>query len=863
MNAEQFDLLLHRARSLMKQDLRKAYSLLDEALMMAQSSDNRSAMAKVIREKALFHMKLQEYKPALSGLNEAFRFFQELGDRTGQLECLHDISDIYYSLGDISSALQGILEQLKLHASAGDTNGVADAYNDIGNLYVLLREFTKAVDYYKKALRLFEELKDRQSVLRSFYLLGHCFQLEGDRDRALYYLLRASHALGELTDTDTRIRTLVALANVHTSLREYDKAMEYFHQAMAVSTDGANITVTIQLKKDLGKLYMELTQYDQAITLFEATLTQLETLPPLNDAVQLFECLAICHERTGNYREALAYQKRFHTLDKQIMSEDIQLKTKALHLKYDLEELKKQKEIAELSDKLKEQFLANVSHEIRTPMNGILGMTHLLENTNPTHEQEEYIEAIRDSANNLMVIINDILDFSKINAGKVEFAQKEFSLRELIKGVLQILKVKADEKQTRIAVSIDYNIHDLLIGDPIRLSQILMNLLSNAVKFTDQGTIGIEVKQTGSEHGRCRIRLKISDTGIGIPENKLDRIFDSFEQAENNKQRHEGTGLGLAIVKQLVELQGGHITVKSRLGKGSEFIVEMPFQVSATQASLQKETTTLPLHQTDCSHVRILIVEDNRINQLLVKNMLKQFGFIHFQTADNGRAALQLLEEQTFDIILMDIQMPDMDGYEATRAIRNRLPVEIRSIPIIALSADASETEKQRAREAGMDEYVVKPYTPEELFSTLERYVHTIPSNEEAEIVDRLQQKRKSSGVNLEVLEKYTGGDTDLTVQLIRIFLRQIPEALHRLTTLVPMKDWKEVHATAHKIKSSISVFELSELRKIVTNIEEYARDRRRTEEIPVLLQRFTALANQSIDVLESELKRLETVKSN
>jgi CheY-like chemotaxis protein len=259
--------------------------------------------------------------------------------------------------------------------------------------------------------------------------------------------------------------------------------------------------------------------------------------------------------------------------------------------------------------------------------------------------------------------------------------------------------------------------------------------------------------------------------------------------------------------------------------------------------------------------MRILIVEDNRINQLLVKNMLRQFGIERFETAENGRQALRLLEEQSFDLVLMDILLPEMDGYEITRFIRSKLPKEKRNVPVIALTADASEKVKASGNDAGMDDFLVKPYTPEELHDKLQKFAALMQPAAEAELQQQLAEKRKFAGFRLEVLERFTGGDLDLTVQLIEIFLRQIPDAINRLETNIPLKNWPEVHAAAHKIKSSVSVFEMKELRRLIIKIEESARDLRKLDEIPSTFSAFKFNAQQAIAVLEIELQRLQQAR--
>jgi signal transduction histidine kinase/CheY-like chemotaxis protein len=862
MSQSSIDNLIQRSQVIRQRNYTHALSFLDEALAIASKENLQGSLATIIREKAQIHLLHKNYKLALTGYSEALQFYKNMQDTCGQLNCLHDISNIYKKLSDIPSALRYILDALKLNTEAGDSEGIAHSFNEIGKLYIYLKEYDNAVDYFKKSLKIFEGLRNKKEMVNSYSLLGNAYNWLDDEDKALYYLLRAVNSLEQLESVEARAKTLGSLAILYTKTKDYDKSLQNFKKALEIAEDGNVTHVIAQLKKSLGNLYIELTQYDKAIEMLHQAL-QIATGSPLEaQLLKIHQFLAIAYEKIGDPSSALEHFQKFYELDKQVTSDEINLKTKALHIKYDLEELQKQKDIAELSDKLKEQFLANVSHEIRTPMNGVLGMAHLLSKTHPTQEQLEYIDAIKISANNLMVIINDILDFSKINAGKIEFSDNEFDLRELVKGILQILRVKAEEKRIQLGCTFDYHIQDMLSGDPIRLNQILTNLMANAVKFTEKGKVNLDIKLLEVNDSQCKIRLKVTDTGIGIPENKLLSIFDSFEQVENNKRRYEGTGLGLTIVKQLVELQGGKISVKSRVNEGSEFIVEMTFRLSKNRTKPVVEIVQETQTKYDFSKVRVLIVEDNHVNQLLVKNMLKNFGFVHYASAENGRTALEKLRTETYDIILMDIQMPEMDGYEITREIRTRLQKEIRNVPIIALTADASEKEKTKAKESGMNDYVVKPYTSEELFASLIKFIPQIEEDVQKS-GDIAPREMLSVGMNLEFLDKFTGGDQELTIQLLEIILKQIPEATQKLKEAIPNQNWKEVHAVSHKVKSSLAIFELQELKKLSVNIEEYSRDGVRLEAIPELFSKFEKAAQIELVNLKAELDKIKAPKAN
>jgi signal transduction histidine kinase/CheY-like chemotaxis protein/HPt (histidine-containing phosphotransfer) domain-containing protein len=857
MSNESADILIQRAEVLRTRNIAQSFALLQDALGIAKKAGYRKAIAVIHFDMGMCHALENNYRKALTEFNEALALFNELNDKTGITRCHNEISGIYFKLGDCPSALENIFKSLRLQTELNDFEGIAWCDNEIGKIYIHLQDYNKAIEHFRKALKVHEERKNRQEMVNSFFLLGNAYNWMDEYEKAEYYLLRSLNGIENLSDVDTKAKTLGSLAILYTKLKQFDKALNFFHESLDMASLGATASVKAQLKKSLGNLYLDLTQYDKAIETLNGALKIAKFSPLEAQLVKIHQFLSLAYEKIGEYDKALEHHKKFYEADKQVTSEEVNLKTKGLQIRFDLEELKKQKEIAELSDKLKEQFLANVSHEIRTPMNGIIGMAHLLEESSPTREQQEYIDAIGLSAKNLMVIINDILDFSKINAGKIEFMQSEFNIRELVKGTLHLMQVKASEKKISLTSVIDYHIKDMLWGDPIRLNQIITNLLANAVKFTENGKVTIELKLVEASENKCKLRFNVSDTGIGIPESRLARIFESFEQADNNKRRQEGTGLGLTIVKQLVELQGGNISVKSRINEGSEFVFDLTFDISGEHHPLPERITPGVIEQGDYSSIQILIVEDNKVNQLLVKNMLKKFGFTKFDCAENGRTALEILKKNTYHLILMDIQMPEMDGYEITSVIRKTFTPPVCNIPIIALTADASEKEKMRARESGMNDYVVKPYTPEELFTTMKRYI----GNAMTEASAPLKYPEADQHFSLASLEKYTGGDHDLTVQLVEIFLKQIPEAIAKLEVYIPEGDWKNVHAVSHKVKSSVSIFDFNDLKKLLINIEEYARDRRQLTEIPMLFDHFKLLSKPAIATLETALINLRKIK--
>lgn len=383
-------------------------------------------------------------------------------------------------------------------------------------------------------------------------------------------------------------------------------------------------------------------------------------------------------------------------------------------------ELQEQKLLAEQSEKYKEQFLANMSHEIRTPMHAISGMTNiLLRNEHPAH-QDKLLKAIRESSDNLLVLLNDILDLSKIEAGKIDIESIPISPKEVIENVANVMRAKAEEKGLSLTYSVSSDVPTFIYGDPTRLGQIAINLIGNGIKFTETGTIHVAVAVV-----KNKLRVTVKDTGIGIVPQKLEKIFELFEQAENSTTRkYGGTGLGLSITRQLVEMQHGRIWVESESGVGSEFIFELPlFPVEQGKETRDRVSEgELKKMATDLAGIRILLVEDNEFNIMVATDDLNyyihdlQLGF-----AKNGQEAIEKFNEGTWDVILMDIQMPVMNGYDAAKTIREQetmQQIEVRT-PIIAMTASLLKSELSMCFEAGMNSYIPKPYKIEEFIGAI------------------------------------------------------------------------------------------------------------------------------------------------
>lgn len=383
------------------------------------------------------------------------------------------------------------------------------------------------------------------------------------------------------------------------------------------------------------------------------------------------------------------------------------------------EQLIKSKENAEYSKKVKETFLANMSHELRTPVNGIIGITSLLRKTTLTDQQKGMLDLLDTSSKSLLGVINDVLDISKIEAGKFSIVRTANNVYDIVNSVFNLLKFKADENNIEFLLDIEDEVPQYLMLDSLRLNQILMNLLSNALKFTERGYVKLKIIVLQKHNDKVKLKFSVEDTGIGIPADRLNRIFESFEQAEEDTvSKYGGTGLGLTIVKKLAELKGGELTVSSQVGRGStfNFVNWYTLSLKPKDKLTPKTDKVLP----PFNNVKVLVAEDNMVNQFMLSKILKDWN-VEVEMVDNGRKVIEKLTNKEYDIILMDTHMPEMNGYQAARTIRVDFEEPKRSIPIISLSAASYDHEQQEALSAGMNDVLSKPFQPFQLHEKISR----------------------------------------------------------------------------------------------------------------------------------------------
>ncbi len=506
---------------------------------------------------------------------------------------------------------------------------------------------------------------------------------------------------------------------------------------------------------------------------------------------------------------------------------------------------------AEDAVKSKQQFLSNMSHEIRTPMNAIIGFTKVVLKTDLTDKQREYLNAIKTSGDALIVLINDILDLAKVDAGKMTFEKTPFKMAASISSMLHLFEIKIQEKNLKLIKNYDKNIPEFLVGDPVRLHQIILNLVSNALKFTNEGSITVDVKLKNEDDTKVIIEFSVTDTGIGIADYKLEKIFENFQQASSGTSRiYGGTGLGLAIVKQLVESQGGHIEVVSETMVGSTFKFALEFQ--KTHEITLKEVDQIEIIDQN-KNIKILVVEDIALNQLLMKTLLDDFGFER-DIASNGKIAIEKLKENNYDIILMDLQMPEMNGFEATAYIRIEMKL---TIPIIALTADVTTVDLEKCTAVGMNDYVAKPVDERLLYSKIIKHLQKprlLNGDRDEKSIDK-QIKQ----TNLAYLLAKTKSNPDVMMEMISLYLEQTPPLIQSMKQSLINQDWNLLHSSVHKMIPSFSIVGIDKsFEEMAKKIQDYATSSEQKDAIHDMVLKLDEVCTQACKELKEEYMKLK-----
>lgn len=860
------------------------------ALAMLDKSDGHYSKAFSKLKQAI------EISEKTNDISENAKTYQNIGDVYSQLQDYEKAIINYEKAYEISLS-ENSYEKTIIYLSR-----IANRHMDIGNFRNDTAHIYTAIEIYKKALQIAEKNKDKKKITTMHINLADAHNILGDKDKnkqtffhALDFSLRSLKLSRENNFPDLEALSFLNIGETYEKLNNLNKAIHYYEEALKKYQEEKNNNWILNTNLFLAHAYYKLNNFNKAVEHCLAVKKLAEQSHIKNSLMNCFLLLSDIHKSKNELQKSFDYYKNYTLYKDSLADEQNAITTARLQTELDLErknkeiELLKQnaeiqeqkiktqtvqkrllitaialvvillgfvlyrykenkkiqqkivaaKNFAEQAKAIQEQFIANTSHEIRTPMNGIIGMTDLLNDTKLSIEQKEYLGIIKESSNNLLAIVNDLLDLSKINSGKMAFESKAFQLSEILKNVTASLKNKAEEKNLKVIVETDSRINPVLMGDDIRLTQILLNLISNAIKFTEKGEIKISTKLIHDSTYYSQLEFTVADTGIGIPNDKLNDVFNSFTQVDSNiNRKHGGTGLGLSIVKQLVEGQGGTITVKSEINKGSVFTFNLNFYKGDKENETRKIVQINSLEKNKI--VTILVVDDNKINQQVASLTLRKLKF-NVLIADSAKEAFDILKNKTIDIILMDVTMPEMDGFEATHHIRNKFDSPKNNIPIIAMTASALVGDREKCLAEGMNDYISKPFNAEELYLKIQKF---LPSD-------------KTNTIDLSLILEKAEGDNEYLKDIIESYILEMPKYLNELTDSIQKNDIIQVAAHAHKMKSPAALMGANELKEVLSELEKKGLEGITNFDYTSFGEKATLLCEKSIEELRKKLENL------
>ena len=511
-----------------------------------------------------------------------------------------------------------------------------------------------------------------------------------------------------------------------------------------------------------------------------------------------------------------------------------------------------------------ELLVAKVSHEIRTPLNGIIGFSDLLMESKLSKEQEQHVSAIQSASYNLMDIINELLEYSKLSAGLEHFESVNFNFYSLVRDVMYLCNTLITEKEVKLEVDMDTKIPEMLVGDPSKLTQILLNLIGNAIKFVNKGDIHIKINLLNQNNKDIVLDFSIIDSGIGISKDHLEHIFDPFRQAEfDTFKKYGGSGLGLSIVKQIIDNLKGNIQVNSKLGVGTTFNFQLPYScgTNVSKEKNQQYQANINNRKDLVKGMQILVFEDNTLNQKLIEKRLKSWDCVVYIT-DNAQYGLNILENNKIDLVLMDLRMPVMDGFEVTRRIRSSKNAYVSQIPVIALTADFSIKDKEQCQNNGINDYILKPYSPDELLLKL------TTNRAEMKIMDKMEnnfenqsselKKEQTPKIDLDTILKECMGEVELLEELVSLYKQNALEFIGNVKHHLKLEDYENIQFAAHKMKSGLAMMQTFSLHSIVVQMHKTCVSDKDIKFLEFLYNCFLEEYPVVINAIEMEMKKLK-----
>jgi signal transduction histidine kinase/DNA-binding response OmpR family regulator len=851
---EKLDTLVDIGVEVRNTNIEQASLMADHIMEQARAIGYRRGFGRGLNLKGSCYWLEGEYDKALVILKEALSLANRIRERRLEARVLHNLGNVYRDMGDLASVLTHFEKALVIYEELGDEFSQSVILTGISNLLYDLNDYDSALEYALKCLPIFERAHNTASLINIYNTLGNIYFKKEQFNDALHYFEENLNHSEE--GTVTHVMAESGLGKVNYKMHNIDNASKYLSNALKQAQELGNAEVQIICNFYLGRLYMDEGNYTQALQYLNAAYDMADEYMRRHDIMSIHEVLSALYDKMGDIPKAFHHLKSFEKLKEEIFKQTILNELRNLQVRQQIELAQKEKEVAERTAFLKHQFMANMSHEIRTPMNAIVGMTRLLLAKTPKSEQLRYLSAIQLSADNLLVIINDILDLSKIEAGKIIIEHIDFSIREIMQSVRDMLMLKAEEKKIDLRVYVDPAIVKRLTGDPTRLNQVLINLAGNALKFTEKGAVEVNALLHKKEQGKVWLRFDVTDTGIGIAPEYVDSIFDSFTQAGTDVTRKfGGTGLGLTISRQLVNLMEGEISVRSELGKGTTFTVIVPFVEAAEQHEAKPVDMIGNLSAERLKQLKVLLVEDNEFNRMVAEDTLKEtIPGIAIDIAINGLEAVERVQKEKYDVVLMDIQMPVMDGVTATKKIR-QLPEPAASVKIIAMTANVLQEDVQQYFDAGMNAYVSKPFNTDELLLKMDEVMKNRITAKESPMTNQKEQlpPLPEQVTDMSFLQKFTAGNMDKQRKYVGMFLDNAPKLLDSIDRALPAKDYQAIKIAAHSLKPQMSYMGIKEDVSKIFLVEQSAGEPAHYAALPQLIVNLKRLCSKAFEELRNQ----------
>jgi len=853
------DTLLSMAEEIKNFDVDEAMQLANDVIQRSQDTGYMAGAGRGLCLKGFCNRIKGEYDAGIDVLKEALTIAERSNDRNLEATALYYLGNIYRDLGDLANVFSHYEKALAINEELGEEYYQAVILSSISNLMYDLNDYDTALEYALKCLPIFERVHNVNSLLNIYNTLGNVYFKKEQFAEALHYFEENRNRSEQ--GTAAYVMAESGLGKVYYKMQDFGNARKYLLNALKESVELSNAEVQIISNFYLGRVYLDEESYRLASEYLSKAHTLAGDYMRRHDLMSIHEVLSVLYDKMGDIPKAFHHLKSFEKLKEDIFKQKIINEVRNLQIRQQTELAQKEKEVAERTAFLKHQFMANMSHEIRTPMNAIVGMTRLLLAKEPKPDQLRYLNAIQLSSNNLLVIINDILDLSKIEAGKIIIEHTDFSIREIVQSVRDMLLLKVEEKGIELRVSIAPEIPKKLIGDPTRINQVLINLTGNAVKFTEKGYVEVKASLDKKEDDKLWIRFDVTDSGIGIAPEYVGTIFDSFTQAGADVTRKfGGTGLGLTISKQLAELMGGKISVQSELQKGTTFSVLIPLEEAAVQEEVKHVSVLDAASMVRLNQIKVLLVEDNEFNRMVAEDTLKELiPGISLHIAVNGEEAVNLLQREMYDVVLMDIQMPVMDGITATKVIRKTLPEPARSVKIIAMTANVMQEDVQGYFDIGMNAYVSKPFNPDELLLKMDAVmginapVGRNKTAEEPAKKDRAFPPLPEYVTDMQFLKQFTGGNPEKQKKYVGMFLENAPKLLKNIDNALLAKDYQAIKIAAHSLKPQLSYMGVKEDVSNIFLIEQSSGEAAHYDSLPELVSNLKNLCNKAFEELRKQ----------